>query len=403
MGEVRELIGEVKAKFGADEILLFIEAGAMVWIRLFAAVGAIVHLVDPKQAKRFGESLGSSGAKDDRRDAETLLELGRSDRHRPEPWAPPAEAEGRLMRLSARRERLVEERTRETQRLREDLRLSMPLVEDAIGEFEAKWVHRMLKLAPTPWHLSRAASEDLIQSLRGAREPTVARVREAIKRTEAPWLTESVAEDEARAVWQALERLQQLNQHIAADDEAIDSVLAAVPVAQQVLAVSGIGPQLAAALVVFGLLGTGDRDSASVRMGASPVFRGSGVRKDGRAKGAVVMRKSTASRARQSTYLLGRLAVRNHDWARRQYAAALERGKNAATAYRQVTRSFLRILFAMVRDGTTYDAARYERALVAHGVNRPVPAPRPTRKARKAKAVAGPAAASAAPPPPGLP
>jgi hypothetical protein len=85
------------------------------------------------------------------------------------------------------------------------------------------------------------------------------------------------------------------------------------------------------------------------------------------------MRKATAPRARQSTYLLGRLAVMHHDWAKRQYSAARHRGKKAATAYRQVARSFLRILYAMVRDGTAYDAEHYERALKARGVDRPEP------------------------------
>jgi hypothetical protein len=86
------------------------------------------------------------------------------------------------------------------------------------------------------------------------------------------------------------------------------------------------------------------------------------------------MRKSAPIRARQATYLLGRLAVKHHPWAASQYEAARRRGKNGATAYRHVTRSLLRILHAMVRDGTAYDEAKYEASLRARGVNRPAPA-----------------------------
>jgi hypothetical protein len=263
----------------------------------------------------------------------------------------------------------------------------MPLVEAAIVDFDVKWVRRLLRLGPTAWHLGRVSREALVGAMRGAHAATTARVVDAASSTEAPWLTEAVAEDEARTVRQGLDRLELVDAQIEAADLAIDEVLAAVPVAQRVMEVDGIGRHLAAALVVFGLLGAGDRDSAGVRMGASPVFRGSGKRWDGAPRGVVVMRKATASRARQSTYLLGRLAVLHHDWAKRQYAAARQRGKNAATAYRQVARSFLRILYAMVRDGTSYDAQRYERALQARGVKRPAPEPAARSRRRKAPAI----------------
>jgi len=50
--------------------------GSMLWVQLFHAAGATVHVVvDPKQARRFGEWLCSSQAKDDARDARTLTEL----------------------------------------------------------------------------------------------------------------------------------------------------------------------------------------------------------------------------------------------------------------------------------------------------------------------------------------
>lgn len=367
MGEVRELIAEVRRQFGATEVLVFVEAGATIWMRLFAAAGATVHAVDPKQAHRFAESLTSSDAKDDRRDADTMVDLGRSPRHRPAPWTPDDTVE-RLTRHSTRRERLVEDRTREVQRLREDLCLTMPLVEAVIETFESKWVRRLLALAPTAWHLAQVPQERLLEALQGARAATLRRVLAAVERTEVPWLTAAAAEDEAAGVHQALERLKVLDGHILAADEAIDAILAAIPMARTLQGIEGIGPQLTVALLVFGLLGTGDRDAAGVRMGAAPVFRGSGKRRDGTPKGAAWMRRTVPPRARQATYLLGRLAVMHHAWAQRQFTAARQRGKKAATAYRQVARSFLRILQAMVRDGTEYDADRYESALAARGV-----------------------------------
>jgi len=66
-----------------QSVHVIIALGSMLWVQLFHAAGASVHVVDPKQARRFGESLCSSQAKDAARDARTLAELGRSHAHRP--------------------------------------------------------------------------------------------------------------------------------------------------------------------------------------------------------------------------------------------------------------------------------------------------------------------------------
>ena len=113
----------------------------------------------------------------------------------------------------------------------------------------------------------------------------------------------------------------------------------------------------------------GHRDQASVQMGASPVFIGSGTRKDGKPKGGIVMRRAAAARARRATYLIGRLASQHLVWGEAMYNDARQRGQKAATAYRRIARCVLRILTAMVRRGEDYDEGRYIRALQSHGVS----------------------------------
>jgi hypothetical protein len=302
-----------------------------------------------------------------------LRDLISSPRHCPAPWAPDSEATQLLGRLSSHRERLVEDASREVQRLRDELRRSMPLVDTAIKSFELVWPRRLVRRAPTAWHLARLSAAEIELLLAGARPTTVAAVQDAIRRTQAPWLTEAMAKVIANYVRSALVRLRQLDKDIAALDAAIDQVLDTTAEAQQISAVKGLGRQLTTALLVFGLIGTDPsehRDAVSVRMGSSPVFIGSATHANGEPKGVAIMRRSTNPRARQSTYLIGRLLVMHHAWARAQYKAAKGRGKKAATAYRQVTRSFLRILHAMMRDGTDYDETKYENTLLARGVTR---------------------------------
>ncbi|MEN0063785.1 MAG: hypothetical protein AAGA48_16660 [Myxococcota bacterium] len=103
-------------------------------------------------------------------------------------------------------------------------------------------------------------------------------------------------------------------------------------------------------------------------MGASPVFVGSGTNRNGAAKGHARMRRSAHARARRTTYLLGHLAAQNLRWASAMYADGRRRGQSAATAYRRIARSLLRILNALVRDQQPHDDDRYVTALKAKGV-----------------------------------
>ena len=75
--EVRDLLARVRQRHSADgEIHVLIEAGASGWVRLLDQAGATVYVVDPKQAKRYAESLCSSGAKADKPKI-MEMELGR--------------------------------------------------------------------------------------------------------------------------------------------------------------------------------------------------------------------------------------------------------------------------------------------------------------------------------------
>ena len=166
------------------------------------------------------------------------------------------------------------------------------------------------------------------------------------------------------------------------DLDAVDAHGAGLELRQTLESVDGIGATLSQHLMAVGFdieAAPTDRDEVAIRMGAAPVFVGTGDKKNGKGKkGYTKMRSSTSSLARRTTYLLGRLASQNLAWAKAQYAHARSRGKNAATAYRIVARSLLRILSAVIRNNEPYDEERYIRRLIAQGVPwaadlRPVP------------------------------
>lgn len=370
LASVRDLVDRVRERHAeADEVHVILESGGCGWARLFVAAGMIVHVVDAKQAKRFAESLSSSGAKADQRDARTLVEMLRSPAHCPPVWERTADADA-LAALSTAREQSSKERTRAVQQLRAALREHMPLVDQQLS-MDTAWALRFLDGVPTPVHaaaLSYAELERLTKRCGTSRRQAL---WEAIQQTEAPWMTEALATVEALRVRGLVQRVELASKQLATIDAELDKLTAHLPVRQLAESVDGIGLQLATLLVefAFGDTDVSNRDQAGVQLGAAPVFMGSGKHRNGEPKGRAVMRRAANSRARRGSYLLGRLAQQNLQWAAAMYADGRARGQSAATAYRRIARSLLRILTAMIRTGQPYDEARYVQALKAKGVS----------------------------------
>lgn len=368
---VRDLVERVRIKTGANEVYVMIEAGTGLWVNLFHAAGAVVHVVDPKQARRFAESRGSSGAKDDPRDATSLADMCRSPSHRKGSWTPEPAASGQLDVLATLQEQRTRDLSRAKQRLRDGLRGQMPLVEQALPhDVSANWVRAFLRKVPTPWHARKLTRAEFDRLAAGAKPERRDRVWTALQATQAPWLEEALAKTIATQVRFELDQMEVLARQLAKIDEQLEAVTAGTPTRAAAESMAGIGLQLSAALIQFAFRDgvPTARDEASIRIGASPVFIGSGTRRDGEPKGFVRMRRAAPSRGRRATYLIGRQVTPRHRWAAAMFADGRKRGQNAATVYRRIARSVLRIFTALVRTGQAYDEERYIASLKAKGV-----------------------------------
>ena len=372
LASVRDLVARVRDRLkDVDEVHVIIEAGAPGWVELLHFAGVIVHVVDAKQAKAFAASLGSSGAKDDARDSAVLVAMGRSPSHMPPAWKPSDAHYEQLCTLGGMHETVTAELVAAQQRLRSHLRERLPTVEAVIPDLTVKWAGRLLRAAPTARHAATLDELRLAEILAGsgAREKSREGLLAALAASAQPWLSEAVAQVQALIVVQFLDQIDLLSKQLVALDEALDALTADLDIRKNLESVDGIGERMAHRLLQFAFPApAADRDQAGILMGASPVFQGSGKTPKGKPKGKAKMRKSTNPRARQTTYLLGRLVSQQLGWAKRMYEDARSRGQGAALAYRRIARSMLRILTAMVRNGTPYDDDRYVAALRAKGV-----------------------------------
>lgn len=368
---VRELLDRVRRRHPkCESVHVCIEGGAPGWVRLLHAAGAVVHVVDPKQAKHFSKSIRSSGAKSDPADAADLCDMLRSARHRPAPWEPDADELEPMLALAGIHEQLTQHRTRLIQQLRARLREHMPLV-DQVVDLGSKWSRRFLAAVPTPWHARDLTANELRELTKRCSTQKREALVEALAKTETPWLHADVATIEAMRIRLVLEQLDQAAEHIHRVEQQLDALTRDIPVRKTLESVNGIGMKQAAILIAyaFGQGVPSHRDEAGIRMGACPVFVGSAQTTEGRPKGRAIVRRAANHRARRCTYLLGRLAQQRLPWAAAMYADGRARGQAAPTVYRRIARSLLRILSAMVRTNQPYDDAKYVAALKANGVS----------------------------------
>lgn len=373
--DVQRFVQALMKRYELDELHVVIEAGSTGWVDIFDRAGTTVHIADPAQAKAFAKSLCSSGAKDDRRDARNLALMGQSAPHRPDVWRRESDDVVVQRELAGQHEQLTRARGRVVQQLRAHLREHMPELERSLRNLSAFWVRRLLHLAPTA-HDAVGLVANGYDAFRMAMHGSRARGSSL----DAVWSSlETVAQSASESSTLAISRrlrvrsflkqLELFEGQLREVEAQLDAMTADMDLRKTLESVGGIGMRMSMHLMALGFVGKpSHRDEVSMRMGASPVFQGSGETRSGKAKGRVFMRRATKSIARRTTYLLGRLASQQLTWASAMYADGRSRGQNAATVYRRIARSLFRILTAMVRNNEPYDERRYILALQANGV-----------------------------------
>jgi transposase len=156
MARLHELIGQhLGDDPDAAQVVTGIETDRGPWVAALVAAGYSVYAVNPLQASRYRERHGVSGAKSDAGDAHMLADMVRTDSHQLRTVAgDSADAEG-LKVLARTHKTLIWERTRQTQRLRHQLRDYFPAALEAFDDLDAPDALELLGKAPEPAKAAR--------------------------------------------------------------------------------------------------------------------------------------------------------------------------------------------------------------------------------------------------------
>jgi len=150
-----------------SEVIIGIETERGMWVQALIAAGYTVYAINPLSASRYRDRHNVAGTKSDPGDAKVLADLVRTDRHNHRPVAGDSDKADGLKVLARAHQNLIWDRTRHTNRLRNDLRECFPAALVAFDNLAERDAVAVLAKAPHPDQ---------------ARQLSVAQIRSALKR-----------------------------------------------------------------------------------------------------------------------------------------------------------------------------------------------------------------------------
>lgn len=367
---------------GAVAVAIEVPRGALV--ETLIERGFRVFALNPKQLDRFRDRFFPSGAKDDSKDAFVLGHCLRNDRgcYREACLDEPSII--RLRELVRMHEDLKQERNRLANRLRDLLFRYFPDLLGVAKDADEPWLLELLERAPTPERARRVHPGTVAKVLRKHRirrlEPQ--QVVEALRAPPLELADGSVEAASAHALL-LIPRIRLVHQQNRDVDKQLNSLLGSLGDkdaaegdveddieehrdAEIILSMPGAGTIVTATMLAEASQAIRERDYHSLRAhaGVAPVTKQTGKQKHGkrsRRRPRVLMRQGCSGRLRDALYNWARVASMFDAASNRYYGALRARGHSHGRALRSVGNRLLRILVAMLRDRTLYDASRFEQ------------------------------------------
>jgi len=311
-----------------------------------------LYLVQPHQTKRAKDLYGRNGRKTDAKDAFLVAKIVREGAARP--WAPLQQPFSTLRILGRQREQLVVRRGGIRNRLHRHLDVVFPELVGLFGKLDSPSCLYIVKTAPTPSELLAIPEEELTAGLFKASHRNLGadRVRQLREVAEVSVGARANTVPHQLAIAQCLEELEFLGAHIVSVESEMRSLLHQVDYAKRLLTVPRLGELTVA--ILLGELGN-LRSYRHARQVTAMAGLDLSEHSSGKSLGTRHISRRGRRYLRQTLYLaalrMGWEAFSEH---RRRLVEENKLKKIKATVANM--RRLLRVLHAMVRDDTDFDA-----------------------------------------------
>jgi transposase len=365
---VAEWAAMLSARFVNQPVALAVEqSGGPLVFMLSKYEQLHIYPIRPRASAQFRTALVPSGAKDDPSDAELLLDLLVHHRARLRCLRPDSEQTRLIQHLVEGRRKLVNERTRQTNRLTAQLKLYFPQLLDWFDTVDSPLVGALPKRWPTLETLQRARP-DTVRSFFTAHncrsQELIQRRLEKIRQA-VPAVSDKALIEASQAMTKVLVGLiATLQLGIDGFDRQIAQAVEAHPDFAIFDSLPGAGPVLAPRLLAtFGSQRDRYQCAADLQTfcGIAPVTERSGKSK------WVHVRWACPRFLRQTFHEWAGHSIGFCDWARAYYQLQRIRGKDHHAAVRALAFKWIRIAFRCWKDAVPYDDARYLDSLRRRG------------------------------------
>jgi hypothetical protein len=286
MAQLHALVGGLLGEDGDDsEVLAGIETDHGPWVMALIAAGYRVFPVNPQQSARFRARHSVSGAKSDAGDAHVLADMVRTDSHQLREAAGDSPDVAGIKVLARTHKTMIWERTRQTQRLRHQLREYFPAALEAFSDLDAPDTLELLGKAPDPARAAKLTRAQISAAMKRARRrdiPGKASTVLAALASEQLAQPPALAAAYAATVRSLIAVITVLNEQVKTLQGQVEEHFGRHPDAEIIMSQPGMGAILGArVLAEFGDDPRRYRDGKARRNYAatSPITRASGKRK----------------------------------------------------------------------------------------------------------------------------
>jgi transposase len=352
---VSEWVAMLSKRFSGQPVAVALEQsrGALVFM-LGSYEQLHIYPVHPRISSQFRAALYPSGAKDDPADADLLLDLLLHHRQRLRRLNPDTPATRLVQHLVETRRKLVNERTRQSNRLTAQLKTHFPQMPDWFDDIVSPLATELLKRGPTLELLQKArpATVRSFFSRHNCRsEKLISQRLEAI-RGAVPAVRDRALIEAAMAMTAVLVALiGTLREGIADLDRQIAKAVSAHPDFAIFDSFPGAGPALAPRLLAaFGSQRDRYQTAADLQTfsGIAPVTQRSGKSE------WVHVRWACPCFLRQTFHEWAAHSIGYCGWARAYYRLQRQRGKDHHAAVRALAFRWIRIAFRCWQAGVLY-------------------------------------------------
>ena len=319
----------------------------------------VLFPVHPNTAASYRDAFVPSGAKGDPGDAALLLDILLHHRHRLRRCDPDTPETRLLCLLVELRRKLVNERTRNSNRLTAWLKLYYPQPLDWIDDIDSPLGCALIQRWPTFQQLRRAGDDTLRRFFRGYQSRSEARSETRIQaiRASTPAVDDLALLQAGQAAATALvASLQTLHAQIETLDARLAELTPKHPDAYLFADLPGAGPVLVPRLIVaFGTHRDRFQSAAELATysGIAPVTKSSGKTH------YVAFRYACPHFLRQTFHEFAACSRLRSQWSRAFYDDKRANGMSHHAAVRALAFKWIRVLFRCWKDRVPYDEARY--------------------------------------------